>query len=177
MNPDVVEGRIAWAIKHFKVPMHASAEKIIGEIFVLVRRDGENLPKRKRRKFVAKLIRERVYGCPENKHFNQRRRWDSRPYDAEHYPIIWDDAQNDDFILKEFYSSWEWKRLRYNFLKNKKRRCCCCGATPESGAQIVVDHIKPVRRYWSLRLNQSNLQVLCNDCNMGKSSTDETDWR
>jgi HNH endonuclease len=75
-----------------------------------------------------------------------------------------------------FYKSWEWKKLRYEILKERGARCECCGATPEHGARIVVDHIKPVRRFWQLRLEKSNCQVLCNDCNMGKSGDDTTDW-
>jgi hypothetical protein len=78
--------------------------------------------------------------------------------------------------INTFYKSWEWKRLRYEFLKNSDRRCQCCGATPEDGVRLVVDHVKPIRRFWHLRLDITNLQVLCNDCNMGKGSHDETLW-
>lgn len=75
--------------------------------------------------------------------------------------------------IDAFYASWEWKRARYDFLLGQKRVCGCCGAT----GKIVVDHIKPIRRYWPMRLDGTNLQVLCDDCNMGKGSRDETDWR
>ena len=78
--------------------------------------------------------------------------------------------------LKAFYKSWEWKRLRYDFLKEVERRCQCCGATPDDGVHIVVDHIKPIRHFWHLRLDINNLQALCNDCNMGKGSRDHTNW-
>ena len=78
--------------------------------------------------------------------------------------------------IGEFYSSWEWKRLRYDFLKQKDRRCGCCGSTPADGARMVVDHVKPIRHFWHLRLDASNLQILCNDCNMGKGSRDQTYW-
>lgn len=78
--------------------------------------------------------------------------------------------------IDEFYESWDWKRLRYDFIKEKDRRCQCCGATSEHGTRIVVDHIKPIRHYWHLRLDRANLQVLCDDCNMGKGSRDETNW-
>ncbi|MCZ6605441.1 MAG: HNH endonuclease [Alphaproteobacteria bacterium] len=40
-----------------------------------------------------------------------------------------------------------------------------------------VDHIKPLRRYWELRLASRNLQVLCGGCNHGKGNRDEADWR
>ena len=79
--------------------------------------------------------------------------------------------------VKAFYESWEWKRARYDYIKNKDRRCECCGSTPVDGVRIVVDHIKPIRHYWHLRLDPTNFQMLCDDCNMGKGSRDETDWR
>lgn len=86
-------------------------------------------------------------------------------------------APSQEATIRAFYDSWEWKRLRYDFIKDQKRRCQCCGATAEGGAKIVVDHIKPIRRFWSARLDKTNLQLLCDDCNMGKGSRDETDWR
>ena len=41
----------------------------------------------------------------------------------------------------------------------------CC-----SEDRLVVDHIRPVRYYWNERLNDSNLQMLCGDCNKEKGS-------
>lgn len=79
--------------------------------------------------------------------------------------------------IRDFYECWEWKRLRYDFLKEKDRRCQCCGTSADDGVRIVVDHIKPIRFFWDLRLEKSNLQILCDDCNMGKGSRDQTDWR
>ena len=75
--------------------------------------------------------------------------------------------------INAFYDSWEWKKVRYEAIKRYGRRCMCCGAT----SQIVVDHIKPVRRHPELSLDLSNLQILCDECNRGKSYHDETDWR
>jgi hypothetical protein len=79
--------------------------------------------------------------------------------------------------LKDFYKTWEWKTARYAFMQSSKRACSCCGGTPDSGKILNVDHIKPIRKYWHLRLDQTNLQMLCSSCNMGKGSHDETDWR
>lgn len=79
-------------------------------------------------------------------------------------------------LFKDFYKSWEWKTLRYEFLKSRQRICDCCGRSPKDGIKIHVDHIKPIRFHWHLRLKISNLQILCEDCNMGKGSHDETDW-
>ncbi len=78
--------------------------------------------------------------------------------------------------FNEFYQSWEWKRLRYDFLLVQGRRCMCCGNHADN-TRIVVDHIKPIRHHWGLRLDRNNLQVLCDDCNMGKGSRHENDFR
>jgi len=40
-----------------------------------------------------------------------------------------------------------------------------------------IDHIKPRSKYPELTFVFENLQVLCEDCNVGKSNLDETDWR
>jgi X-X-X-Leu-X-X-Gly heptad repeat protein len=42
---------------------------------------------------------------------------------------------------------------------------------------LHVDHIKPRSLYPARALDPENLQVLCRDCNLGKSNKDATDWR
>lgn len=76
-----------------------------------------------------------------------------------------------------FYFTWEWKKLRMQAFERDGRRCVCCGATPADGIRLVVDHIKPLGEFWSLRLELSNTQVLCNDCNMGKGNWLHKDFR
>jgi 5-methylcytosine-specific restriction endonuclease McrA len=78
-----------------------------------------------------------------------------------------------------FYSSWEWKGVRYEALLLHGRRCQCCGWSPTDGGTgyLVVDHIKPKANYPHLALDINNLQVLCNDCNMGKARKHEHDFR
>ncbi len=76
-----------------------------------------------------------------------------------------------------FYQSPEWKRARIDALVRLGRRCGCCGASPETGAVLNVDHIKPLRFNWHLRLDQNNLQILCAECNEGKGNRLETDFR
>lgn len=78
-----------------------------------------------------------------------------------------------------FYATWEWKQLRYEALKMHGHRCQCCGWTPgdTKSGRLVVDHIKPRKEFPELALTLSNLQVLCNDCNMGKSNVYSDDYR
>lgn len=73
-----------------------------------------------------------------------------------------------------FYSSREWLQLRYHALLKYGRKCMCCSAM---NVEIHVDHIKPRSLYPKLELDINNLQVLCRDCNLGKSNLDSTDFR
>lgn len=83
----------------------------------------------------------------------------------------------------QFYKSWEWRTLRMEVLKEHGRACQCCGAEPgmktASGepVRICVDHIRPLSKFWHLRLDRTNLQVLCDECNQGKGAWDQTDFR
>lgn len=81
------------------------------------------------------------------------------------------------FIKKKFYASPEWRSLRYEVLKEQGARCCLCGRTAKDGVVLHVDHIIPLSKDWSRRLDKDNLQVLCEDCNLGKSNKDCIDWR
>lgn len=87
-------------------------------------------------------------------------------------------ARADAGKFARFYKSRAWRAARYMFLKSQPRplRCRCCGATAVH-ARLVVDHIIPIKKDWSRRLDQTNLQLLCNDCNLAKASSDSTDWR
>lgn len=79
----------------------------------------------------------------------------------------------------DFYSSWEWKEARFAAFKSCGRKCLCCGWSPDQGGanHLVVDHIKPMRKHPHLALDRGNHQVLCNDCNMGKSYKHCDDFR
>ncbi len=78
---------------------------------------------------------------------------------------------------ENFYRSLAWRQLRYLALKNSGGGCNCCGAQASQGAILHVDHIKPISKFPELRLSLDNVQVLCEDCNVGKGSWDQTDWR
>lgn len=60
--------------------------------------------------------------------------------------------------------------LRYNILKRDNFCCVQCGASPAltPGVQLHIDHKIP----WSKggETEESNLQTLCSDCNLGKSN-------
>lgn len=81
-------------------------------------------------------------------------------------------VQTDDFL-----QSYAWRKLRMEAILKYGRKCQCCGSTPETGAIINVDHIKPRKLFPQLALELSNLQVLCHECNHGKGNWDQTDWR
>ena len=78
----------------------------------------------------------------------------------------------------EFFNSNSWQRVRFEVLADCSGCCQLCGRSyREHGVMLEVDHIKPRSRFPSLALDKSNLQVMCHDCNRGKSNRDTTDWR
>jgi len=75
-----------------------------------------------------------------------------------------------------FHRSDAWLALRYKALTVYGRKCMCCGAS-SLNTIFHVDHIKPRSLYPLLALEFSNLQVLCEPCNIGKGNRDMTDFR
>ena len=59
-------------------------------------------------------------------------------------------------------------RVRAEVLRRDGSRCQMCGTTPSHGAVMHVDHIVPVSH--GGKTIASNLQALCQDCNLGKSN-------
>lgn len=82
-----------------------------------------------------------------------------------------------DVTTTAFLETYEWRKLRMEALKKYGPQCMCCGATPQTGAVMNVDHIKPRKLWPSLALDIGNLQILCHECNHGKGNWDQTDWR
>lgn len=74
-------------------------------------------------------------------------------------------------MRSEFYQTRQWRELRWQVLVKHGAICKVCGVTPEHGAIMHVDHIKPRSKFPDLELVFDNLQVLCEDCNIGKSNT------
>lgn len=84
-------------------------------------------------------------------------------------------ANNDKAL---FFNSMNWKRTRAKVLEQQGAACQCCGRTfRDHGITLHVDHIVPISKNWSRRLDLDNLQVLCEDCNTGKGNSFSTDWR
>jgi 5-methylcytosine-specific restriction endonuclease McrA len=77
----------------------------------------------------------------------------------------------------DFYSSRAWRDVRYEAIKRADGHCEACGRSPKDGVVLHADHVKPRSKYPHLALELANIQILCEDCNMGKSNRDETDWR
>lgn len=71
---------------------------------------------------------------------------------------------------KKFYESQHWRELRFHILKSQGRKCALCHTTE---GVLHVDHIKPRSKYPHLELDPCNLQVLCEDCNIGKTDSDD----
>lgn len=80
-------------------------------------------------------------------------------------------------VGKSFYSSRQWRSLRVDALVKNGRKCCLCGRSPKDGVILHVDHIKPISKFPELKLTLNNLQILCEDCNLGKSNRYDEDWR
>lgn len=78
---------------------------------------------------------------------------------------------------KDFYSSRLWKILRYQAFEKYGNKCQCCGAGTDDGIKLHVDHVKPRSTHPELELDINNLQVLCEDCNVGKLNQWDTDWK
>lgn len=57
--------------------------------------------------------------------------------------------------------------LRYEILKRDNFKCQLCGSTAQDGVKLHIDHIIPVSK--GGHTTASNLRVLCDRCNLGKS--------
>ena len=71
-----------------------------------------------------------------------------------------------------------WRKLRMEAIEVYGGNCAACGRNQKDhGVVIHVDHINPKARAPSFALHFSNLQLLCEECNLGKGKDFTTDWR
>ena len=71
----------------------------------------------------------------------------------------------------KFWKSVDWKNLRKEFLSQcKNQQCKYCFEDLNNSKRLNIDHIKPIKTNWDLRLDINNLQILCEDCNKYKGS-------
>jgi len=70
----------------------------------------------------------------------------------------------------DFYLTREWRSLRFRVLREDGAICRLCNQSPQTGHVMHVDHIKPRAAYPELELTRENMQVLCEDCNLGKGA-------
>lgn len=70
-----------------------------------------------------------------------------------------------------FYKSKAWSDLSYSY-RLRHPLCEWCQAKGLYVQADVVDHIVPIRVAWDKRLDESNLQCLCNRCHWQKSADD-----
>jgi 5-methylcytosine-specific restriction endonuclease McrA len=79
-------------------------------------------------------------------------------------------------VATGFYESDAWRELRFSTLRKFGFSCMACGQKPPN-VVLHVDHIKPRSLHPELELNPNNIQVLCEDCNLGKSNKSSDDLR
>lgn len=94
-------------------------------------------------------------------------------YDKNDFFTAFDNVKNDR-VEYEVYKRLEaveraliTDELRFEVMKRDNYKCCFCGASQEDGVRLHVDHIIPIAK--GGKSVMSNLQTLCESCNMGKS--------
>tara|TARA_S200002703_G_scaffold156919_2_gene163568 strand:- start:276 stop:1130 length:855 start_codon:yes stop_codon:yes gene_type:complete len=91
--------------------------------------------------------------------------------------------QNEEDLLTDltsdaFYKSREWLYLRSHVLDRYGSECMQCGRSKKIHNVVIhVDHIIPRSIAPHLHLDRDNLQILCGDCNVGKSNRYAVDYR
>jgi 5-methylcytosine-specific restriction protein A len=73
----------------------------------------------------------------------------------------------------KFYNSKEWRETRKIVLERNGGLCVRCAQLDMITNADVVDHIVPITKDHSKRLELSNLQPLCHPCHNRKTAEDE----
>lgn len=130
-------------------------------------------------KKMAKLGLQKIFkGVPQNPTKYHVRMNILAMMATEEIEVEYDDGDIFFARRKNFYSSSKWRELRIIALANSNGCCEACGRSPgEHGVVLHVDHVYPRSIYPHLALQITNLQVLCEDCNMGKGNAHTFDFR
>lgn len=73
-----------------------------------------------------------------------------------------------------FYESRAWRMMRYVAFRVYGSKCSVCN---RDDTEMHVDHISPRSKHPERELDLNNLQILCKECNLGKSDWDENDLK
>lgn len=87
------------------------------------------------------------------------------------------ELEEDNSESKPFYSTKRWLTLRFKALEKYGQHCMCCNRSASDGVRIDVDHVYPRSKFPELEYELTNLQILCNLCNVGKSNIVIKDFR
>lgn len=63
-----------------------------------------------------------------------------------------------------FYQSSEWRSFRIRILIRDKYRCMPCWRNEELTIANTVHHLKPIREYPELALDEENCESICPTC-------------
>ena len=74
-----------------------------------------------------------------------------------------------------FYQSKQWRMLRRYYIKANPL-CEWCNRKGKTTAGNCVDHLKPISLGGS-KVDESNLQTLCNSCHAKKSASEAVEYR
>lgn len=132
--------------------------------------DFRNPPKGWAKALIGKTVPLEVYtaaveGAGIFRPKRQRKKADAAPAPVVHEATHFISKRDRD----ELFDSFIWKTVRAALLRDANFTCQYCGQRAPH-VQLQVDHIVPITKDWSRRLDILNLQVLCAQCNSGKSN-------
>ena len=76
-----------------------------------------------------------------------------------------------------FYNSSIWRKKRNKIKRRDNYQCQRCKCNGIITVGTVVDHIIPTKVNWDKRLDDDNLQLLCQSCHNIKTREDEKKYR
>lgn len=140
----------------------------------------EKMSRHKFKKYEKKLIKRTIvanptkisakikiyYRSPRGRNYYEKQ----GKFDYEKLSLVYKDwSKKQDYRISSKYErSLMSDSLRYDVFTRDHYRCCICGASQKDGVTLHVDHIIPVSKGGKTAM--SNLQTLCDRCNLGKSN-------